>query len=263
MTISANTWVKNLLRSIVTFALKNSLSFQEFSALARELYVDAAEELLESDTKKINASRIAALTGLHRREVNAVLQARGEGWSPTLSIPLRVLNRWEQDPDYTTKGGKPRVITFEGPESEFSDLVGSISSSLNTGTILFELERIGAVERSARGLRMTEDFHRFGADPDKAFDITGRDFSTLLNAVDENIFRRKKLTNVHLRTEYDNIFLQDLPEIRRWLTREAKDFHRRVRKFVSKFDKDLVRRNSDEEAGKRVAITTFSLTDDF
>lgn len=239
------------------------MSFQEFARLARELYVEAAQEILRADTPRINVSRIAALTGLHRREVKGVLDSQEETWTPTLSVPLRVLNRWEQDRRFTTKDGKPRVLSFEGTDNEFTALVSSISSSLNPGTILFELERIGSVERSARGLRMLENFHRFGADPDKAFEIAGRDFDTLLGAVDENVFRRKTLTNIHLRTEYDNIFARDLPHIRKQLSEEAKEFHRKVRGILSQHDKDLVPGRADEEAGKRVTVGTFSLTDDF
>ncbi|MCB0355257.1 MAG: hypothetical protein KDD64_17115 [Bdellovibrionales bacterium] len=264
MEASPRNWVRNLLRSVIQFALRHSVSYQEFSKIARELYVESARTILEKDDLKVNISRLAALTGLHRREVNSALESGSLPYeAQALSIPIRVLNRWEQDPEFATKSGTPRVITFEGNNNEFDKLVHSISSSLNAGTVFFELERIGAVERTPRGLKMTEDFHRFGADPQKGFEVVGNDFDTLLGAVEENVFRRKKLTNVHFRTEYDNIFLSELPEVRRWLMKEAKDLHRRVRTFLSKRDKDLVRKTSEDEAGKKVTLCTFSLTDDF
>ncbi|WKZ56581.1 MAG: DUF6502 family protein [Bdellovibrionota bacterium] len=263
METTARVWFKSLLRPLVAFALSKSLSFREFSAIARELYIDAAAELLRDKTAKVNTSRIAALTGLHRREVNAIRNSGAGPTEPALSIPQRVLNRWEQDKQFTTSRGRPKVLSFGGPTSDFSVLVRSVSSSLNSGTVLFELERIGAVSRTAKGIRMSEDFHRFGADPEKAFAVVGSDIGSLLHAVDENVFRRKKLTNVHLRTEYDNVFAGDLPKIRGWLSKEAGEFHRKLRKFLSRSDKDLVKDRVDEDAGCRVAITSFSLTDDF
>jgi hypothetical protein len=61
-----------------------------------------------------------------------------------------------------------------------------------------------------------------------------------------------------LRTAYDNIDPNALPEIRRWILKQGAEFQSRMREYLAKFDRDSEGTvvQSDERA--RVAVTSFS-----
>ena len=68
----------------------------------------------------------------------------------------RVVAQWENDRRFLTQAGKPRVLSCDEDDSEFSELVRLVSKDLHPGTVLFELERSGIVERSKRGVRLNK-----------------------------------------------------------------------------------------------------------
>ncbi len=69
------------------------------------------------------------------------------------------------------------------------------------------------------------------------------------------------MSNLHLRTDFDNIYTSEIIPIRRWLIAEGKAFHKRAREFLSRFDKDL-NEDVDEtrKAGGKIVLTSFSFS---
>lgn len=153
------------------------------------------------------------------------------------------------------------MLSFKGENNEFQQLVHSVSRHLTPGTVLFELERMQLVERTPRGLRMKESIDFVGDNPEKGFELLSNDINSLISAVEENVFDRQKVSNVHYRAFFDNIYDKDLPLVRRWLARESKRFAKRVQDFLAKHDRDL-NLHDDEEliAGKEVSFGFYSLT---
>ena len=222
--------------------------------------IEVAEEMLRTSTDKINVSRISVLTGITRPEVKRIYK---EGRAPSVrteaSLHARVMNCWEQDAAYATKGRRPKVLA----EDEFRQLVSTVVKHVNPGTVLFEMQRSGAVERTARGLRLSDPYVG-GVDQEKSrVELLADDLETFFAAVEDNLQHQEEPRNLHLRTEYDNISATDLQKIREWFLREGRALHRKARGYLSTLDLDLKSRSDDKRrsaGGHQVVLSSFSFT---
>ena len=244
-----------MLEGAARFFLRRQVPFQHFVDLARVAYVRVAREELERTTSKINTSRISVLTGIARADVKNITTGEVDPERRSATFVSRVLNRWEQDPQYRDGAGRLRLLTFDSDNSEFYELVSSISQHLNPGTVLFELKRLGMVEQRGDKLKLLRAISKADDSDRWRLQLAGMDMDTLLHAVHDNIEYGNEPRNPHFRTEYDNLAKQDLPQIKQWLKREVEKFHTRVRGYMSKHDLDIHPR-ADEEGGGRVVVST-------
>ena len=251
-----------LMRPIVRFCLRGSNTIQDFIDLAKVVFVEVAADEIGKTAEKVNVSRISVMTGLHRRDVTKIYKEDSEPIRSSPSILTRVIGLWEAGEAYSTKSGKPKTLSYKGDDSEFHQLVTAVSTNIKPGTILFELDRMGLIEKSARGVRLNKRVQRMAGDPEKLFDLLSRDVGTLVDAVEENIVAAEEESpNLHIRTEYDNVYREDLPTIRVWLREEGKEFHRRAREFIAQYDKDITSK-PDKAAGATVTLGAFSKISD-
>ena len=247
------------------------MRLQELLELLKAAYVDVARQELSSQGENSNISRISVMTGVHRRDVTRLVEENPQIKRST-NVISRVLNLWQHDSRFTTKTREPRVLSFEGKENDFVLLVSLVSNDLNPYTVLFELERTGAVEKSERGLRLLSKIAVPEGDVEEGFELLGSDEDDLFKGVSENILSPQEIPNLHLKTEYDNIPLDNIAEIRDWFLREGSLFHERARAYLAKFDRDfqtVISRGTGGnkisggkvEGRARVALGTFSLTE--
>jgi len=238
-------------------------------------FVEVAREELERNQEKINISRLSVMTGLHRDEVGRLLEVGGEILlSETTNIIPRLVGQWLQDPRFCKKRGVPRVLGYEGLDSEFRTLVRVVSQHVDARSILFQLERTKLAERTKNGVRLNFAALGLSEEPDQGFALLAKDLDTLVQSVEENLLNPKEIFNLHLRTEYDRVYRKDLPQIRQWMVEEGKAMHRRAREFISQFDADLSTASSgsnqielpdqgkNELADASVVLTTFSFTEE-
>ncbi len=249
-----------LLRPLARFCIRYGFRIQDILEVMKAALVESAERHLDDTQVKVNTSRISILTGLQRKDIVRIQESELHEARPDKTIPGRVIGQWEQNPRFQTKEGKPAVLDYETPESRFHDLVRTITTNLNPATVLFELERMGAVTRTPRGLKLAQDFSSLSNDLLGAIDVASQDFQTLLTCVEENTQPGPKVGNLHIRTEYDNIYLKHADEIRLWIIEKGKEFHRSAREYLSKFDKDVYPSSEvNDPAGLRVTLQAFSL----
>lgn len=250
-----------LLRPAIRFCVRHALILQDITAVARTLLLEEAERELRRTTTKVNASRLSVVTGIYREDIPKIQEETHRVLMPTedesSNLLVRVISVWQQDPDYLTKAGTPKVLTCEGPGSEFFGLVGSVSKNINPATVLFELQRTESVKVTERGASLLRGGLSFRGDPLQGFQATGQDIGDLLEAATENIYATQALEHHHLRTQYDNVYIEDLPQIHRWILREGKLFHKRIRSFLAQFDHD-VHPVSGKTPGARVVLGSFS-----
>ena len=247
-----------LLRPAVRYCLSSGVSAVEaLDAFKTELLAAAQKEMGQKG-EKATISRLSVMTGMQRREI-ARLQDAALDSEPFGSYSQRVLGQWEQDPRFLTKSGKPKVLSFGFDESEFTQAVRLVSKDINPAAMLAELERIGAAVRTKVGLKLVSVERSYAEDPEKAYDLLARDIETLVLSGEENLERAVTPKNLHLRTEFDNIFREDLPKIREWLLEQGSAFHKRAREFLSRYDNDI-NPNSRKTAGAKVVIKAFGWT---
>jgi hypothetical protein len=247
-----------LMKPVLRLLLRAGLRFQELLEVLKIALVELASEEINQVSSKVNSSRISVLSGLHRKDSTRILKNREVKEVTRGGVIAKILARWEADSRFTTKHGAPRTLSFGPPESEFSALVRAESSDFNPGTVLFELERMEVVQRTARGLKLIEGVFTNVEDASEGWEMLAHDSELLIQSVVQNLSEPQKLRNLHARTEYDNVFLDAVPEIRRWLADEGKAFHKRVREFLSDRDKDLASNQKERPSGVRVSFGSFS-----
>jgi hypothetical protein len=128
----------------------------EFEVAAKLAFVQVAAEKGRTKGGRTNVSRIAAMTGLTRKEVRQLLQIleqKGRLVAPSVSRQrtARVLDAWRTDPLYLDDRGRPRLLSVAGTEPSFQTLVKSYGGDVTPTSVLRELERTGAVRIQADG----------------------------------------------------------------------------------------------------------------
>lgn len=67
---------------------------------------------------------------------------------------------------------------------------------------------------------------------------------------EQNALLDRTPRNLHLRTVYDNIYVDKLDEVRAWVVEQGREFHRNLRSFISAADADIsVEAKAERPAG--------------
>lgn len=252
--------VRLLCKPLASFCIRHAVKIQEFSEIFKQVFVNEAISSLNSSKIEPNVSKVAAVTGLQRRDVMRLLQADVKKSVPA-SLHRKIIGQWLSDKKFSNLSGKPKILSFEGRESEFSQLVQEVSQDLNPYTVLFELERIGAVMKTPRGLKLISQVFVPKGDIKRGFELTAGDISDLLRAAEENVSNQDNPPHLHIKTHYDNIQIDAVPKIQAWIREKGRQLHEEARTLLSSHDKDINEKLATKPGGVRVALGTFSLTE--
>lgn len=140
---------------IARFLLRAGVSFREFEEISRVAFVHVATEDYGIRGRPTNISRVAAMTGIARKDVKRLRSLVGQYIDDPRAhmSPLGdVLQQWCTHPDYLDEEGRPSAIPFSGSEHSFERLVQISCSDLPAGALKVELIRVGAVAEGEGGL---------------------------------------------------------------------------------------------------------------
>jgi hypothetical protein len=142
--------VAGMLRPLVKALIANGVTLGTMHRALKQLYVEVAEDEFRLAGKPPTDSRVAVLTGVHRKDVRALRAART---APAAEAPHRsptviatVLGRWLADPATTDADGRPLPLPRQaaaGPS--FDALAASVSRDVRPRTLLDEMARQGLV----------------------------------------------------------------------------------------------------------------------
>lgn len=244
-----------MFRPIAYFCLRYSITVQEALEMMKIAFVRSAADDLERRNARINHSRLCVATGIHRQEIARILS--GDIKPSTTSYSQRIIGQWLGDKRFQNKACKPRVLSCDDDNCEFYRLVRHVCTDVHPRTLLAELERVGAVERSAGGVKLLARAYVPKENPQEGYKLFAEDSTHLLCAIEENVTLGIRPPNLHVRTEFDNVDRAALPKIRHWFYRFGNEFHEQARAFVSKFDLDL--NPKDKAVGNaKVVLGSFS-----
>jgi hypothetical protein len=254
--------IASLLRPLVGFCVRRGVRIQELEELVRRSLVEAAQTTIEEAGGEVSVSKISVTTGIHRVEVARVLsgETRPRGKHDVLN---RVIGLWSQRKSLSLEDGSPRPLTFEGTSSEFAQLVASISKEVTHYPILFELERIGAIEYEGQKVRLRAREYIPQGDVEHGLEVLSQDIEDLVASVEGNLTGQAEAPDLHLRTVYDNIDPKKLPEIRQHILKRGIEFHKEMRQYLSVLDRDVTpEQGTDASIGSspraRVVVGAFS-----
>ncbi len=144
-----NSTFLQLLRPLARLFLRFGRGYREYSELSKTAFVSVASEDYGVHGRPTNVSRIAAMTGLTRKEISRIRGRleRGEGAVIERQTPVReVINAWRSTDEFLDEAGEPAVLDLDGDEGSFRSLVRQFAGDIPEGAMKTELKRIGAVE---------------------------------------------------------------------------------------------------------------------
>lgn len=139
------------LRPLARLMLASGVTFREFNALARRVFVSVASDEFGRAGRPTNVSRISLMTGLARKEIKRLrdeLGAEDDAARPIAKTTeaTRLLGEWHRLPEYLDEGGAPRVIPSMGPAPSFEALHRMHGGDIPATTLQKDLLRAGAIE---------------------------------------------------------------------------------------------------------------------
>lgn len=181
--------VQTLLRPLVRVLLRNGISYGVFAELCRKVYVDVAFTEFASPGRKQTISRVAALTGLTRKEVkrlNELEQAGDAASHQRFNRAIRVISGWTGDARFADSRGRPRVLPLEG-ERSFAELVKDFSGDVPTKAMLSVLDAAGTVQVMGDKVKLIKRAYVPSGDPVEKVRILGKDSAELISTIDHNL----------------------------------------------------------------------------
>ncbi|MGB0865225.1 MAG: DUF6502 family protein [Granulosicoccaceae bacterium] len=226
-----------LLKPLIRLLLRNGIAFAEFAEVARKAYVDVAAEDFAVPGRKQTHSRIAVLTGIHRREVNRLREMEEAAAPPTRkrNRAARVIAGWLDDPDFSI-GEQPKELSIA---EDFTELVRRHGGDIPARAVLDELLRVGAIERSGEESvkLVVEVFSSVGGDVDW-FALLGESTADLLSTLDHNFAHSRETSRLQLTVAYDHIPDEALQTVRTVSHERSMAFLHELNRFFRTQDKD-------------------------
>lgn len=252
--------LSGILRPLVSLCLRCGVGFSEFQGVVRTVYVSVAAEEYGIRGRPTNTSRIAAMTGVSRKEVKKIRdQLQGDRWTPAMELsPVNLLiHYWHYDQEFCDETGVPRPLPVEGSKS-FAVLAQRYVGDIPVGALKEELKRTGVVTEADGMLIVKTRYFQaesFGEDfvRNMAFSLTSlsttivhnsklvarADFSQELNEK-EGRFERFAWS--------DQMDEESREQFRRWVRSEGQDFIEQADAWIGRNE---VKRDSWDEVDPR------------
>lgn len=251
---------KHLLLAAVRFALKHSIRLRELIELLKQALVENAIEELRSHDAPITAARISVMTGVHRKDVDRLVHQSPSAELNESSLIARIIGQWRANPAFCDKIGRPRILSLENSAKDFAELVRSVTTELNPSLVLAELERVGAVARHRLGLKLVAHVYVPSAQEASYYDMLAEDSRDLVACIEHNVSEQSRRKNLHIKTEYDGIPDNLIPEVSEWILREGTLLHKKFAEYLSSKDKDTNPALKELPGRNRVAVTSFGIS---
>ena len=250
-------------RPLVRILLRCGVTWKEIAELLKAVYVDVASAEYGKRGRPANASRVAILTGLSRRDVkrarDQLATATPDALAPIAKInhASRVLTGWFQDPDFVDAKGKPRLLELAGDRG-FEGLAKRYAQDIPSTALLKELKSVGAVAATPQGrLRAKMRYYSPAAPDEDAVLRSGSVLEDLGATVAENLVRAEERTRFEGRATN--------ARIARGARRKFRDYiESRCMAFLEDIDRWLSRHESTDpkEKSVRLGIGVYQIQDD-
>ena len=181
------------LTPVAKLCMKSGMGAGELQMAAKIACIGVAAESARLGNR-LNHSRIAAATGLTRKDVRTLAGLVNSGkvkaaHEVAKQRTARVLHGWRTDPEFLDRRGSPLRLPINGSGLTFHVLVRRYGGDVTPVSVLNELVRSGAVSRVAGGRvavkKNTPRVRGFGADVVAEFSARLRDLgSTLVSNIE-------------------------------------------------------------------------------
>lgn len=137
-----------VLRPLARLAVDHGVQFGQLEELVKRAMVEAAIQATAGEGGRDAApvSRLSVITGIHRKEVKRLAEARGLDAVRAESTPAaQLFTRWMTDAQWRGADGRPRALPRRGAPGAppgFEELARSVTTDVHPRTLLDELLRL-------------------------------------------------------------------------------------------------------------------------
>ena len=232
------------LRPAIHVLLLCGVTWNEFSALAKALYVEVAGAKFGKRGRTTNVSRTAMLTGLTRRDVR-IARARASSGQPVpapyASKASQILSRWHLDPDFLDARGEPLPLPLEGDGTSLLELLRrSGAGDIPLTTVTRELLSVKAMGRREDGRfeALQRNFIPRTTD-EQLIRLWGTVLADVANTYVHNITRSgRTAARFERAAKNERIPVELAPQFRAFLEREGQAFLERVDAWLAEHESD-------------------------
>lgn len=146
----------SLLKPLARLFLRYGRGYREYSELSKSAFVSVASKDYGVHGRPTNVSRIAAMTGMTRKEISRIRQKieRGDAAVTERHTPIQeVIDAWQANEEFLDEDGRPAVLPLCGDRSSFQSLLKQYAGDIPAGAMRKELQRMGAAELVGETLR--------------------------------------------------------------------------------------------------------------
>jgi hypothetical protein len=147
-----------VLQPVARLMIDHGLQLPAMVELLKNALVNEAVGAYGLADKGSSDTRIALLTGVHRKDVKRLREAPAAATQPlpTVSVAASVVARWISEPRFLNADQTARALARtprrgSAGEPDFTTLVAEVSRDVGARAVLDELERLGVVTLSADG----------------------------------------------------------------------------------------------------------------
>lgn len=145
--------ISQVLRPLARLMIDHGLQLPSMVELLKEALVAEAGQAYGLADKGSSDTRIALLTGVHRKDVKRLREAPtlAAGTTPMVPVAASVVARWISEPRFLNADQTPRPLARtpsrgNAGEPDFTTLVAEVSRDVGSRAVLDELDRLGVVE---------------------------------------------------------------------------------------------------------------------
>lgn len=240
--------VLRLLRPLVRILLRNGVSYGAFAELAKKSFVDVAAEDFSEPGRRITISRIAALTGLTRKEakrLHELQHPQDSGSNERYNRAVRVISGWVNDPDFQDEQGRPVSLPVAGEPVSFAELVRRYSGDVTTQAMLGVLESAGSIRRGDDRVHLVRHAYVPGSDPVDKIAILGTDTAELMATIDHNLTAAADDLRYQRKVSSHAVHKDTLPEFRRMSSARAQALLEELDEWLTRHETETGREAQD------------------
>lgn len=220
---------------------RKGVALGDFTQLVKQAYVDVVEQELARSGERVTTSRIAAITGLTRKDVAQLREREAQETSQRYNRGVRVLTGWLHDTEFVdVTSGQPAILPFRGEQGSFERLVQRYSGDMSAFAMLDEMKRIQVARETPDGSveLLSQVYIPQGDEGEKAA-LLGMDVPLLITTIDHNLTTRDPLELRYQRkVSYDNLPQEALPEFRAFVRQDAQQLLLRFNDWLYRHDRD-------------------------
>jgi hypothetical protein len=253
--------LERLLVPLARLAVARGVPYAVIDQSLRTAFVAEAHAAHPGLPEHRRASRVSAATGLHRREVNRLLEAAAQpkAGAPQRSPAAMVFAHWRADRRYRTRGGAPRALPRVGPAPSFESLAQEVTRDVHPRALLEELLRLKLAKLSVDRdlITLIEEAFVPHGDAPRMLGYLGANVGDHLQAAVANVLGRQP-THLEQAIAADGLSAASLAQVRPLL---LEHWHRMTEELVPLLEKlieaDAARPGGDTSHRMRVGLYGF------